>query len=83
VAARLLAVGKNLNFAFTDPLLHRQWGPVWLHLLAMLVGISAGGLPARAPGAAADAAPLAAQSPFPLSLATAAAIFLGALAPRR
>lgn len=38
VAARLLAVGKNLNYAFTDPLLHRQWGPVWLHLLAMLVG---------------------------------------------
>jgi hypothetical protein len=38
VAARRFAVGKNLNFAFTDPLLHRQWGPVWLHLLAMLVG---------------------------------------------
>jgi hypothetical protein len=38
VAARLLAAGKNLNFAFSDPLLHRQWGPAPLHLLAMLVG---------------------------------------------
>lgn len=38
VAARRFAVGKNLNFAFVDPLLHRQWGPVWLHLVAMLVG---------------------------------------------
>jgi hypothetical protein len=40
VAARLLAPGKNLNFAFSDPLLHRQWGPVPLHLLAMLAGIA-------------------------------------------
>jgi hypothetical protein len=38
VASRLLAAGKNLNFALVDPLLHRQWGPVPLHLLAMLVG---------------------------------------------
>jgi len=39
VAARLLtATAKNLNFAFTDPVVHRQWGPVGLHLLAMLVG---------------------------------------------
>ena len=38
VGARLLAAGKNLNFAFSDPLLHRQWGPAPLHLLAMLVG---------------------------------------------
>jgi hypothetical protein len=40
VAARLLAVGKNLNYAFTDPLLHRQWGPTPLHLASMLVGIA-------------------------------------------
>jgi hypothetical protein len=40
VGARLLAPGKNLNFAFSDPLLHRQWGPAPLHLLAMLVGIA-------------------------------------------
>jgi hypothetical protein len=40
LAARLLAAGKNLNFAFFDPLLHRQWGPAPLHLLAMLAGIT-------------------------------------------
>jgi len=38
VASRLLAADKNLNFALVDPLLHRQWGPVPLHLAAMLVG---------------------------------------------
>jgi hypothetical protein len=39
VASRLLTPPeKNLNFAWVDPLLHRQWGPVPLHLLAMLVG---------------------------------------------
>lgn len=40
VASRLLTTGKNLNYALVDPLLHRQWGPVPLHLLAMLVGIA-------------------------------------------
>jgi hypothetical protein len=38
VASRLFAAGKNLNFALVDPLLHRQWGPVPLHLLAMAAG---------------------------------------------
>jgi hypothetical protein len=38
VASRLFTDGKNLNFALSDPLVHRQWGPVPLHLLAMLVG---------------------------------------------
>ena len=40
LASRLLATGKNLNYAFSDPLLHRQWGPAPLHLLSMLVGIT-------------------------------------------
>jgi hypothetical protein len=40
VGARLLAPDKNLNFAFRDPLLHRQWGPAPVHLAAMLVGIA-------------------------------------------
>jgi len=38
VASRWLGAGKNLNYALTDPLLHRQWGPVPLHLLAMWIG---------------------------------------------
>lgn len=34
VAARLLApASENINFAWTDPFLGRQFGPVWLHLL--------------------------------------------------
>ena len=32
------ALKSDLNFAFSDPLVHRQWGPAPLHLLAMLVG---------------------------------------------
>lgn len=38
--SRLVGASKNLNFAFRDPLLHRQWGPVPLHLLAVLAGMT-------------------------------------------
>jgi hypothetical protein len=40
VASRIFGAGKNVNYALVDPLLHRQWGPVPLHLLAMWVGTS-------------------------------------------
>jgi len=40
VVSRLVGEAKNLNFAFREPLLHRQWGPVPLHLLAVLAGIT-------------------------------------------
>jgi hypothetical protein len=40
VISRLVGESKNLNFAFREPLLHRQWGPVPLHLLAVLAGIT-------------------------------------------
>jgi hypothetical protein len=32
IAGRLANPALNLNFAFTDPIFHRQIGPVWLHL---------------------------------------------------
>jgi hypothetical protein len=38
VASRLFGAGKNVNYALADPLLHRQWGPAPLHLLAMWLG---------------------------------------------
>jgi hypothetical protein len=38
--SRVLASGKNLNYAFADPVLHKQWGPVPVHLFAVVVGIS-------------------------------------------
>jgi hypothetical protein len=41
VIARLVGgAAKNLNFAFREPLLHKQWGPAPLHLLAVLAGIT-------------------------------------------
>jgi hypothetical protein len=38
VASRLLTDGKNLNYALTDPLWRRSWGPAPVHLVAILVG---------------------------------------------
>lgn len=40
VVSRLLGGDKNLNYAFSDPLLHRQWGPVPLHLVAVTLGMA-------------------------------------------
>jgi hypothetical protein len=38
IVSRFIGEAKNLNFAFRDPLLHRQWGPAPLHLLAVTLG---------------------------------------------
>jgi hypothetical protein len=33
----LVAPDQNLNFAFTDPVFHRAWGPAPVHLAAMYI----------------------------------------------
>jgi hypothetical protein len=33
IASRFINPALNMNFAFTDPFLHRQWGPAPLHVL--------------------------------------------------
>jgi hypothetical protein len=33
VAARFTAPAENINYAFTDPFIHRQWGPPAAHVL--------------------------------------------------
>lgn len=38
VVSRLVGEYKNLNYAFFDPLWHRQLGPVPVHLLAVTLG---------------------------------------------
>ncbi len=39
VASRFCNPALNLNYAFKDPLFHRAWGPVPVHLAAMFAGI--------------------------------------------
>jgi hypothetical protein len=39
VASRFFNPALNLNYAFTDPVFHRAWGPVPIHLAAMFAGI--------------------------------------------
>ncbi|MGH9776401.1 MAG: hypothetical protein ACRD50_15825 [Candidatus Acidiferrales bacterium] len=39
LAARWTVPALNINYAFTDPLFHRAWGPPPVHLLAMFAGI--------------------------------------------
>jgi hypothetical protein len=38
VFSRYLPPSLNMNYAFEDPLLHRAWGPVPLHLAVILAG---------------------------------------------
>src|SRR5208282_2546770 len=33
IAARFTSPAKNINFAFTDPFIHRQWGSAPIHVL--------------------------------------------------
>jgi len=40
IAARAVSTGKNLNYAFRDPLFGRALGPTPVHLAAILVGIT-------------------------------------------
>lgn len=41
VASRALGPAENANFAFTDPLFGRSWGPAPVHLAVMLAGLAA------------------------------------------
>ncbi len=38
IVSRFLSPQLNMNYAFQDPLLHRAWGPVPLHLAVILAG---------------------------------------------
>lgn len=38
IFSRFLSPQLNMNYAFQDPLLHREWGPAPLHLAVILVG---------------------------------------------
>jgi hypothetical protein len=40
IASRFAAPARNINFAFADPFLHKQWGPAPIHVAAMLVGLT-------------------------------------------
>ncbi len=40
IASRFADPYKNINFVFADPFLHKQWGPVPLHVAAMLLGLT-------------------------------------------
>jgi hypothetical protein len=40
VASRALGPAENPNFAFTDPLFGRSWGPALVHLAVMLGGLA-------------------------------------------
>jgi len=39
IVSRFINPALNLNYAFSDPLFHRAWGPAPVHLLAILLGI--------------------------------------------
>lgn len=39
LVSRFVHPELNLNYAFTDPLLHRQWGPAPVHLALILAGM--------------------------------------------
>lgn len=41
VASRLVALQRNLNFAFRDPILHRSLGPAHIHLTIIFLGLVA------------------------------------------
>lgn len=38
IFSRFLSPQLNMNYAFQDPLLHREWGPVPMHLAVILAG---------------------------------------------
>jgi hypothetical protein len=40
IASRFAAPSRNINFVYADPLVHKQWGPVPLHVACMLVGMT-------------------------------------------
>jgi len=40
IASRFADPYKNINFVFADPFLHKQWGPVPIHVAAMLLGLT-------------------------------------------
>jgi hypothetical protein len=40
IASRFADPYKNINFVFADPIVHRQWGPVPIHVAAMLIGLT-------------------------------------------
>lgn len=39
LASRLIGPEQNLNFAFTDPFLHRAWGPAPVHIALSLLAL--------------------------------------------
>ncbi len=39
ILSRFLEPALNLNYAFSDPVFHRAWGPAPVHLLVILAGI--------------------------------------------
>lgn len=39
IASRFVDPSKNVNFAFTGPLVNKQWGPVPVHLACMFFGL--------------------------------------------
>lgn len=39
IASRFVDPAKNVNFAFTGPLVNKQWGPAPLHLACMFFGL--------------------------------------------
>lgn len=41
VVSRFFGPGLNYNYAFTDPLFHRAWGPAPLHLAVIVAGVIA------------------------------------------
>jgi len=40
IASRFANAARNINFAFLDPILHRQWGSAPVHVFAMLAGLT-------------------------------------------
>lgn len=40
IASRFADPYKNINFVFADPFVHRQWGPVPIHVFAVLAGLT-------------------------------------------
>lgn len=41
IASRFFDPGENVNYAFSDPVLHRTWGPPAVHMAVMFVAIVA------------------------------------------
>lgn len=41
IASRFFGASWNLNYAFSDPVFHRAWGPAPLHLAVMFIAIVA------------------------------------------